>query len=59
MRFGFTNVQTHRGNVANHFGGPKRVAKPRYKVRWPIVVCVAFSLAFWIGLLFGVAAVMK
>jgi len=54
MKFGLTNVQTHRGHAARHFGAPKRTSPPRYRVRWPMVICVGFCLSFWVVALAGV-----
>ena len=58
MKFGLTNVQTHRGPVAQ-LSVSKRTSPSRYKVRWPLVFCVAFCLAFWIAAFFGVTALLR
>ncbi|HWU15497.1 MAG TPA: hypothetical protein VN157_15980 [Caulobacter sp.] len=52
MKFGPSNVQTHNAP----FLGATRRAPPRYKIRWPLILCAGFSLAVWAALIFGVVA---
>jgi len=52
MKFGPTNVQTH----TTPFLGATRREPPRYKIRWPLILCAGFSLAVWAALIFGIVA---
>ena len=48
MKFGPSNVQTH-----TPFLRATRHTPPRYKIRWPLILCAAFSLAVWAAIIFG------
>jgi len=49
MKFGPSNVQTH----STPFLRAARRMPPRYRIRWPLLLCVAFSLAVWAAVIFG------
>ena len=55
MKFGPSNVQTHN----TPFLGATRRAPPRYKIRWPLLLCIGFSLAVWAALIFGAIAISR
>ena len=55
MKFGPSNVQTH----ASPFLRATRRAPPRYKIRWPLILCAGFSLAAWAALIFGVVVLSR
>jgi hypothetical protein len=55
MKFGPSNVQTH----AAPFLAAARRPRPRYKIRWPLILCAAFSLAVWAALIFGVVVLSR
>jgi hypothetical protein len=57
MKFELTNL--HTGPGAHRVPRPRPSVQRRFKVRWPLVFCVAFSLAFWIVAFFGVSALMR
>ena len=48
MKFGPSNVQTH-----TPFLRAARHTQPRYKIRWPLILCAGFSLAVWVAAIFG------
>ncbi|MDR7114992.1 hypothetical protein [Caulobacter sp. BE254] len=48
MKFGPSNVQTH-----TPFLRATRRTPPRYKIRWPLILCAGFSLAVWVAVIFG------
>lgn len=55
MKFGPSNVQTH----TTPFLSATRRVPPRYKIRWPLILCAGFSLAVWVGVIFGVVALNR
>jgi hypothetical protein len=55
MKFGPSNVQTHNAP----FPRAARRTPPRYKIRWPLILCVGFSLAVWATVIFGFVVVSR
>lgn len=59
MKFGLTNVQMHQGHVVHGLGASKRTSPPQYRVRWPLVLCIGFCLAFWAVAFWGATLLMR
>jgi hypothetical protein len=59
MKFGLTNVQTHRGAIPHVVRAPRFAPPPKFRVRWVAVLCIGLCAAFWTAVFFGVAALIK